>query len=102
MQEKSRKTKKKHSIVSSFFKLAVLCVVVWVGFSLVSLQIELADKQKTLKKLEEQKEILMISNAEKKEMIEKSDQNEFVERIAREYFNFAYPDEQIYIDISGS
>jgi cell division protein FtsB len=44
----------------------------------------------------------MISNAEKKELIEKSDQNEFVERIAREYFDFAYPDEQIYIDISGS
>ena len=29
-------------------------------------------------------------------------QNEFIEKIAREYFDFAYPDEQIYIDISGS
>lgn len=82
--------------------VAVLGVVFFVSFHLVMLQIELAEKKAVLAKLEEQKQELMISNAEKKEMIEKSDQNEFVERIAREYFDFAYPDEQIYIDISGS
>ena len=82
--------------------VAVLGVVFFVSFHLVMLQIELSEKKAVLAKLEEQKQELMISNAEKKEMIEKSDQNEFVERIAREYFDFAYPDEQIYIDISGS
>ena len=102
MQKQSIKPQKKRSFVSGFFKLAVLCVCVWVAFSLVLKQIELSDKKELLKKLEMQKQELMISNAEKKELIEKSDQNEFVERIAREYFDFAYPDEQIYIDISGS
>jgi len=102
MHKKNRKTAKKRSFVSGFFKLAVVCVAVYVAFSLVSLQIELAEKRKTLAKLEEQKQELMISNEEKKELIEKSDQDEFVEQIAREYFDFAYPDEQIYIDISGS
>ena len=102
MHKANKKTDKKRSFVKGFFKLAVVCVVVWVAFSLVSLQIELSDKRKTLAKLEEQKQELMISNEEKKELIKKSDQDEFVERIAREYFDFAYPDEQIYIDISGS
>jgi len=102
VQRENNTLKKKRSFVSGFFKLAVVCVAVYVAFSLVSLQIELADKQKTLAKLEEQKQELMISNEEKKELIEKSDQDEFVEQIAREYFGFAYPDEQIYIDISGS
>lgn len=74
----------------------------YIAFTLVSLNIELADKRATLAKLEEQKQLLMISNEEKKELIEKSDQDEFVEKIAREYFGFAYPDEQIYIDISGN
>ncbi|MEE1280467.1 MAG: septum formation initiator family protein [Oscillospiraceae bacterium] len=102
MRKENKNPQKKRSFVSGFFKLAVLCVAVWVAFSLVSLQIELSEKREMLSKLEEQRQELMISNAEKKELIEKSDQNEFVERIAREYFDFAYPDEQIYIDISGS
>lgn len=91
-----------HSLGKFIATVAVLCVVFFVSFHLVMLQIELSEKKAVLAKLEEQKQELMISNAEKKEMIEKSDQNEFVERIAREYFDFAYPDEQIYIDISGS
>lgn len=99
-REKTDKAQKR-SFVSGFFKLAVLCAAIYVAISLISLQIELADKQKTLSKLEEQKKQLMISNEEKKELIAKSDQDEFVEQIAREYFGFAYPDEQIYIDTSG-
>ena len=102
MQKTSKKQTKKRSFASTFFKLAVVCVAVYVAFSLVKLQIELADKRQILSKLEEQKQQLMLSNEEKKELIEKSDQDEFVEQIAREYFDFAYPDEQIYIDISGS
>lgn len=101
MRKEKTVNPKKHTFAKGFFKLAVLCVAVYVAFSLISLQIELAEKKKTLKLLEEQKQSIMISNEEKKELIEKSDQDEFVERIAREYFDFAYPDEQIYIDISG-
>ena len=100
--EKKQKTEKKSSFFNGFIKIAVVCVAVYVAFSLVSLQIELAEKRTVLAKLVEQKQQLMISNEEKKELIEKSDQDEFVERIAREYFDFAYPDEQIYVDISGS
>ena len=92
----------KGSFAKGFFKLSVLCIAVYIAFSLVSLQIELAEKKQTLKLLEEQRNNLMISNIEKQELIEKSDEDEFVERIAREYFGFAYPDEQVYIDISGS
>ena len=100
--KKNKKKEKKHSFVSSFLKLAVVCVAVFIAITLVNLQIELSEKRETLSKLEEQKHQLMLSNEEKKQLIEKSDQDEFVEQIAREYFGFAYPDEQIYIDISGS
>ena len=92
----------KLSIFNFLTTVIVLGIVFFFAFHLLSLHIELSEKKEVLAKLEEQKQELMISNAEKKEMIEKSDQNEFVERIAREYFDFAYPDEQIYIDISGS
>lgn len=102
MNTKKNKPKKERSFAKGVLKLCVLCVSVVIALTLVSAQIELADKRKTLDKLMQQKESLMISNAEKKQLIEKSDQDEFVEKIAREYFGFAYPDEQIYIDISGS
>ena len=102
MREENNKSQKKHSFVNGFLKMAVLCVAVFVAWKLVEGQIVLSQKQEIFAKLEKQKQEISIANAEKKELIEKSDQNEFVERIAREYFNFAYPDEQIYIDISGN
>ena len=102
MQKEKTTNRAKSSGFKFVITVGVLFLVFFVSFYLVRKQIELADKREILGKLKEQRQELMISNAEKKEMIEKSDQNEFVERIAREYFDFAYPDEQIYIDISGS
>lgn len=102
MTAQTTKPAKKRSIVSALLKLAALCVVVYVAFSVISLQIELSEKKRTLAKLEAQRDALSLANQETSELIEKSDQNEFVERIAREYFGFAYPNEHIYIDISGS
>ncbi len=102
MQKEKTTHRAKPSGLKFIAIVGVLFLVFFVSFHLVRLQIELSEKKAVLAKLEQQKQELMISNAEKKEMIEKSDQNEFVERIAREYFDFAYPDEQIYIDISGS
>ena len=40
--KKDRSQTKKRSFASTFLKLAVVCVAVYVAFSLVSLQIELA------------------------------------------------------------
>ena len=106
MQKENKKLQRKRFLGNGALKFLGITVAIaaagYIAFTLVSLQIELADKRATLAKLEEQKQLLMISNEEKKELIEKSDQDEFVEKIAREYFGFAYPDEQIYIDISGN
>ena len=113
MAKKSRTADKKRSsanvfsstlsgVVNKIAKFAVVCIVVFVAYNLIDGQIELSQKRETLSLLEKQKQELMLSNEEKKELIDKSDEDEFVEQIAREYFGFAYPDEQIYIDISGS
>ena len=102
MRKEKTTHRKKPSGLKFVVTVGVLFLVFFVSFHLVRKQLELSEKRAVLAKLEEQMQELMISNAEKKEMIEKSDQNEFIERIAREYFDFAYPDEQIYIDISGS
>jgi len=99
---KKKTAKKERSFASGLIKLGILVIAAIIAYNLVDQQIVLADKRNTLAKLQEQKQILMVSNAEKKQLIEKSDQDEFVEKIAREYFGFAYPDEHIYIDISGS
>lgn len=101
MGSKKKTAKNERSFVNGLIKLGILVIAAIIAYNLVDQQIVLADKRKTLAKLEEQKQVLMVSNAEKKQLIEKSDQDEFVEKIAREYFGFAYPDEHIYIDISG-
>jgi len=71
-----QKEKTTHRAKPSSFKfiatVGVLFLVFFISFHLVRLQVELAEKKAVLAKLEEQKQELMISNAEKKEMIEKT------------------------------
>lgn len=94
--------KKKSFFANGIVKIAIMCFAVYIAFTMISSQVELSEKRKTKAELEEQKIALSVSNEEKKMLIEKSDDNEFIERIAREYYDYAYPDEQVFIDISGS
>ena len=102
MPKKTGPHKEKGSFVKGIIKIGALCLAAYVAFSMISSQIELAEKRKTLELLKKDKENIMISNAEKQELIKKSSENEFIERIAREYYNFAYPNENVFIDSSGS
>ena len=41
-------------------------------------------------------------NEEIEEILSREDDSEYIERVAREKLGYAYPDERVYIDISGS
>ena len=52
--------------------------------------------------LEQQNEEQRIANKELERILSDGTEEEYIERIAREQLGFAYPEEQVLVDISGS
>ncbi|MEI3579860.1 MAG: septum formation initiator family protein [Acutalibacteraceae bacterium] len=91
------KGKKKCS--GTCFGSAVLCYVV---FSLVRIQGDIQKNREQLAALEQQNEEQRIANKELERVLSDGTEEEYIERIAREQLGYAYPEEQVLIDISGS
>ena len=53
-------------------------------------------------RLEQQNEEQRIANKELERILSDGTEEEYIERIAREQLGFAYPEEQVLVDISGS
>lgn len=83
-------------------KLVFLCLAVYMVFSFIQLQVELASKQEKLAALEAEYEQQILKNEELQGVLDLGADEEYYERMARERLNYAYPDEQVFIDISGS
>jgi len=74
---------------------AVFCTV-----SIVSVQNSIVEKKKELAKIEENIEVLSAQNEELAELIASDDIGRYMEKLAVESGNYAYPDERRYYDTS--
>ncbi|MBR0484378.1 MAG: hypothetical protein IJJ69_06320 [Oscillospiraceae bacterium] len=74
---------------------AVFCTV-----SIISDQNSIVEKRKELAQLEENIEILSAQNEELAELIASDDISRYMEKLAVESGNYAYPDERRYYDTS--
>ncbi|MBR1553848.1 MAG: hypothetical protein IJ644_00470 [Oscillospiraceae bacterium] len=74
---------------------AVFCTV-----SIISDQNSIVEKRKELAELEENIEILSAQNEELAELIASDDIGRYMEKLAVESGNYAYPDERRYYDTS--
>lgn len=83
------------------FRLSTLLFTLYVVFSLVQIQGEIQESRELLAQLEQQNEEQRIANKELERILSDGTQEEYIERIAREKLGFAYPEEQVLIDISG-
>ena len=84
------------------FRLSTLLFTLYVVFSLVQIQGEIQESRELLAQLEQQNEEQRIANKELERILSDGTQEEYIERSAREKLGFAYPEEQVLIDISGS
>jgi len=73
----------------------VFCTV-----SIVSVQNSIVEKKKELAKIEENIEVLSAQNEELAELIASDDIGRYMEKLAVESGNYAYPDERRYYDTS--
>ncbi len=95
---------KKHRKTRKSFMMR-LCVFGFAGYlvvTLIQLQVEISQRQKELEEVKQQVEEQRIENKELERILMSDSDEKYIERIAREKLGFAYPDERVLIDVSGS
>lgn len=68
--------------------------------SVVSIQSNIAEKETELSQLESQIENLTAENEDLERILDSGDIDSYMERLAREEYNYAYPDEYRFYDTS--
>ena len=96
---KKQKARKRRGI---FLKLLLAAFLCYGLTSLVMLQMDLAQKNEELDVINKKIVSQQQTNEELKTMLGQSDYSEYIERIAREKLGYVYPDERVFIDVSGS
>lgn len=97
MAAKSRKNAKQ----SILLRIALLGFAVYLVYSMISLQSQLAQSKK---QLEQEKNKIVQRYAtvnELKELLENGSKDDLIEREARDKLDFVFKNEEVYEDISG-
>ncbi len=87
---------------STFLRVIALIFVAYMIFTALNLRTQITLKRKELEDILLQCEEQRISNQEMERILAIDDEDSYIERIAKEKLGFAYPDEHILIDVSGS
>lgn len=93
------KTPKNRSI---FLRLLIVAFCVYMLFSLGSLVSELTKSSGALAEVETEIDETASRIDEKQNLLENSTEQELIEKAARERLGYVYPNEQIFVDISGN
>lgn len=96
----AEKTKNRnHSIILSVLFFAV---VIYFIATLISLQTTVNAEQSALNNLISTYEQQSNRNAELEMIIENGNESDYIEKVAREQYGYAKPDERVYYDSSAS
>lgn len=91
-----RKTKnRKHSIILAVLFAALVCYFV---ATLISLQTKVRAEERAVDELKNSYQQQLNENAELEMIIENGDEAAYIEKIAREQYGYAMPDERVYYD----
>lgn len=93
------KNKPKKRFLRNIF---VFVVAVYAVFSMVEMQVTLANRMEEKEVLHEQWEMQRIVNKDLQRQLAADIDDEEIERVAREQLDFVSPDEKVFVDISGS
>lgn len=93
-----KKTKnRKHSVILAVLFFALVCYFV---ATLISLQMQVRAQENTRDSLEAQYNQQVADNQELQQLIEEGNESDYIEKIAREQYGYAKPDERVYYDSS--
>lgn len=98
MQQK-KKRKKRVSAWAIRLGLALVCV--YLGVSLISVQMEIIAKRQQLENVDQQVLTQQAENEELQRTLDTDDEAAYMERLARTKLGYALPNERVFIDMSG-
>lgn len=88
---------RKHSIILAVLFCALVCYFV---ATLISLQMQVRAQENNIEGLKNQYQQQIDENAELQQLIEEGNESDYIEKIAREQYGYAKPDERVYYDSS--
>ncbi len=86
---------------SIILRVLLLIFSIYIIISLSNLQIQLLNRKKELKSGEAVLESKNMQIDELVRLLDNGSESELIEKTARERLGYVYPDEQIYVDLSG-
>lgn len=93
--------KKKAVKRNRILHLLIAAFILYGLISLVKLQFDVTAKKEELADLQEQCSSQQAQNQEIATIASDGSENDYIAKIARDQLNYVYPDERIYVDISG-
>lgn len=81
-------------------RAAVIAAIVGCTVSVVSIQSSIAEKKTELAQVQKQIDNLTAENEDLERILDSGDIDSYMERLAREEYNYAYPDEFRFYDTS--
>ena len=101
MARKIKNQQNKKSLFSSgLTKLAAVAVIAGCSVLIMTTQRDCADKQKELSEIQSKIDTYTEENAELKKILDSDDISDYMEKVALEERDYAYPDERRFYDTS--
>lgn len=92
-----RRTRKVHIAV----KIFVFAFSIYAAFTLVSLQLQIREKEKLVEDLQAQIDQQRMENRQIEDILENPDDTAYIAEIAREKLGYIAPGERVFVDISS-
>lgn len=92
--------KKSRWIFRVISRTAVIVAIIGCTVSVVSIQSNIAEKKTELAQVQKQIDNLTAENEDLERILDSGDIDSYMERLAREEYNYAYPDELRFYDTS--
>ena len=83
------------------FRIALIALSVYLVYNIFSLRTQIRDKQDRLETLNQQVDDIRLDNEQMQNNNSNVLTNEEIEEVAREKLGYAYPNERIFVDITG-
>ncbi len=100
MTSKKSSTEKQPVVFRLLISAALAMFAIFCTVSIITVQNSIVAKKEELAQLEENIEVLSAENEELAELIASDDIGRYMEKLAVESGNYAYPDERRYYDTS--
>lgn len=86
---------------SVILRLLLLAFSVYILISLINYQVQLTNHRCDLAEKQSTLEAKNLEVSELERLLESGTESQLIERAARERLGYVYPDEQVYVDLSG-